>query len=162
MYNWAIQLDPEKGGNIVAGPWTSERFPQIETRIRELTEQHRELEDEPLHLAISYAPQRDPQDIFLFEVIGGTDSISPDKELFETTFASTPGFPMSTDQQLHLLLTNRSELDMALREGWQSVREIVDAIRSGEYKTLWADEIGKGVLGRLGLEAGRMEGAARG
>jgi hypothetical protein len=150
------------GGNAVAGTWTSERFPQFETQIRELTKQHRELEDEPLHLAISYAPQRDPQDIFLFEVIGGTDSVSPDKEIFETTFTSTPGFPMANGQQLHLILTNRSELDIALREGWQSVREIVDVIRSGEYQSLWADEIGKGVLERLELEAGRIEGAARG
>jgi len=150
------------GGNAVAGTWTSKRFPRFEAQIRELTKQHRELEDEPLHLAISYAPQRDRQDIFLFEVIGGTDSIGPDKELFETTFASTPGFPMDAGQQLHLLLTNRCELDMALREGWQSVREIVDAIRSGEYESLWADEIGKCVLDRLWSEAGRMEGAARG
>ena len=146
----------------MAGTWTSERFPQFETQIRELTKQHRELEDEPLHLAISYAPQRDPQDIFLFEVIGGADSISPDKVLFETTFASTPGFPMANGQQLHLILTNQRQLEMALDEEWPSVREIVDAIRSGEYESLWADEIGKCVLDRLWSEAGRMEGAARG
>jgi hypothetical protein len=62
----------------MAGSWTSERFPQFETAIRHLTDQHRELKDEPLHLAISYGPIRDQQDIFLFEVIGSTrESINP-------------------------------------------------------------------------------------
>lgn len=59
----------------MAGTWTSERFPQFEPAIRRLTEQHRELEDEPLHLALGYLPRRKGQEvydgIFLFEVIGG-------------------------------------------------------------------------------------------
>ncbi len=146
----------------MAGTWTSNRFPQFETQLRELTKQHRELEDEPLHLAISYAPQRDPHDIFLLEVIGGTDSISPDKELFETTFASTPGFTMPDGQQLHLILTNLREFEMALDEEWPSVREVVDAIRSGEYQILYDDETCKTILKRIQPEIGRMEGAARG
>ena len=57
----------------MAGSWSSERFPQFEQPIRTLTEQHRELKDEPLHLAIAYGPLRDQQDIFLFEVIGGAE-----------------------------------------------------------------------------------------
>ena len=78
----------------MAENWTSGRFPQFEAQIRELTSQHRELEDEPLHLAISYAPKRDPQDIFLFEVVGGNGSgiVSTEHELFEITFASAPVF----------------------------------------------------------------------
>jgi hypothetical protein len=55
----------------MAGPWTAERFPQFEAAIRRLTDQHRGLVDEPLHLAVSYLPAlRDQQHIFLFEVIG--------------------------------------------------------------------------------------------
>jgi hypothetical protein len=55
----------------MAESWTSDGFPQFEQAIRRLTEQHRELEDEPLHLAVSDSPaERDRQDIFLFEVIG--------------------------------------------------------------------------------------------
>jgi hypothetical protein len=50
----------------MAGTWISKTFPQFEKQIRNLTKQHRELKDEPLHLAISYAPKRDQQDIFLF------------------------------------------------------------------------------------------------
>ena len=51
----------------MAGSWTADRFPQFEAAIRHLTEQHRELVDEPLHLAVSYLPAtRDQQHIFLF------------------------------------------------------------------------------------------------
>jgi hypothetical protein len=53
------------------GKWTADRFPCFEPAIRRLAEQHRELRDEPLHLAVSYGPKRDPQDIFLFEVVAG-------------------------------------------------------------------------------------------
>jgi hypothetical protein len=95
-------------------------------------------------------------------VIGGNgDSVNPDRELFETTYASTPGFPMVEGQQLHLVLTNQRELDVALSEGWPSVCEVVDAIQSNDYKKLYADRTGGPILKRL-AESGHMEGAARG
>src|SRR5436309_13049248 len=100
----------------MAGSWTSERFPQFEQQIRELTEKHRQLEDEPLHLAVSYGPHRDQQDIFLFEVIGGLESISPEADLFEAAFESVPGLSTGFAQRLHLVLTNPSELKQALDE----------------------------------------------
>ena len=50
----------------MAGTWTSERFPQFEPAIRRLTQQHRELEDEPLHLALAYLPRRHGQEIHQF------------------------------------------------------------------------------------------------
>src|SRR5438128_10539283 len=115
----------------MAGSWTSERFPQFEQPIRALTEKHRQLEDEPLHLAISYGPQRDQQDIFLFEVIGGEESISPDRDLFEATFESIPGLQTGFAQRLHLILTTPPELKQALEEGWPLANEVVSAIRSG-------------------------------
>jgi len=144
----------------MAGPWTSTKFPQFKEQIRNLTKQHRELKDEPLHLAISYAPKRNQQDIFLFEVIGGNggESINPEKELFETTFTSTPSFPMAAGQQLHLILTNQRELDVALSEGWPSIREVVDAIQSNDYQKLYADKTGGQIL-KLLSKAGQMEGA---
>lgn len=147
----------------MAGTWTSTTFPRFDAQVRDLTKQHRELEDEPLHLAICYSPKRDRQDIFLLEAIGGNcgDSISSDQELFETTFASSPSFPMAAGQQLHLILTNRPELEVALSEGWPSVLEVVDAIQSNDYQKLYSDETGDQILKHL-TEAGRMEGAARG
>ena len=103
----------------MAGPWTAERFPQFEAPIRRLTEQHRELVDEPLHLAVSYLPaMRDQQHIFLFP----SHRWSRGKYQFrarafpEAVFETTPGFPMGPDEQLHLILTNPRELETAFRK----------------------------------------------
>jgi hypothetical protein len=147
----------------MAGSWTSERFPQFEAAIRRLTEQHRELEDEPLHLAVSYLPaKRDQHHIFLFEVIGtAEESLNPERDLFEVTFATTPGFPMEHDEQLHLILTNPRELKTAVRDGWPLANEIVNAIRARDYEVLYKDTVGKRVLAMLRAEARRRE-AARG
>jgi len=113
----------------MAGPWTSERFPQFEQPIRALTEKHRQLEDEPLHLAVSYGPPRDQQDIFLLEVIGGQESISPEGNLFEAAFESVPGLSTGFHQRLHLVLTNPPELRQALDQSWPLAEEVVSAFR---------------------------------
>jgi hypothetical protein len=135
----------------MAGTWTSERFPHFESDIRRLTEQHRELEDEPLHLAVAYLPARgDQQDIFLFEVIGGPIAgISPERNLFEVTFTATAGFPMGQDEHLHLVLTNPVELPVALEQGWPLAQDVVNAIRANDYRTMFADEVGEEILSRL-------------
>jgi hypothetical protein len=147
----------------MAGIWTSERFPKFESAIRQLTEQHRQLKDEPLHLALSYEPDREEQDIFLLEVISGNgDRLGEDRELFETVFNATPNFPISTDQKLHLVLTTPGEWETALREGWPSANEVRKAIESGEYQVLHADEIGQRILDSLRSETRREEEAARG
>ncbi len=111
----------------MAGSWAAERFPQFEAAIRRLTDQHRELVDEPLHLAVSYFPAtRDQQDIFLFEVVGGlAEGINPERDLFETTYLPASGFPMGPNEQLHLILTNPHELEIGLEEGWPLVCELV-------------------------------------
>src|SRR5205809_168416 len=137
--------------------WTSKRFPQFEEAIRALTEQHRELEDEPLHLAISYGPPRDQQDIFLFEVLGGDDSVSPERDLFETTFESVPGIPTGFSDRLHLVLTNPLELKKALKEGWPLAKEVVSAIQAKEYKVLHSDPVGERVLGQIRATARRQK-----
>ena len=145
----------------MAGSWTTDRFPQFEEAIRRLTEQHRELVDEPLHLAISYRPAtRDPQDIFLFEVIGRLwESLNPERELFEVTFASTPGFPMGPNEQLHLILTNPRELEIALREDWPLASEVVHSIHAGDFEVVFKDEEGDRVLARLQDESRRQVAA---
>jgi hypothetical protein len=147
----------------MAGLWATDRFPQFEEAIRRLTEQHRELEDEPLHLAISYLPAtRDQQHIFLFEVIGGPrESISPERDLFEVTFAASSGFPMGPNEQLHLILTNPRELDIALRESWPLASEVINALRAGDYKVLHKDKVGQQVLAKLRAEARRLVSAIR-
>ena len=133
----------------MAGPWTKERFPQFSDRLERLTKEHRELEDEPLHLAISYDPGRDPQDIFLFEVVGNfaNNEISPERDLFEVTFGSSQTFPLEQEQWLHLVLTSPKELDVALDEGWQRASELREALRQeGRAKVLYQDETGKQLM----------------
>ena len=104
----------------MAAPWTSSRFPQFEAAIRNLTEQHRQLEDEPLHLAISYLPaRRDQTHIYLFEVIGGfSENANLERDLFEATFEAASGFQMKPGEQLHLVLSTPQELQRAIREDW--------------------------------------------
>jgi hypothetical protein len=147
----------------MAGTWTTERFPAFENAVHQLAEQHRELEDEPLHLALSYEPQRDSQDVFLFEIIGGNSGpAGSDGDLFEVTFAPNADLPLPPNELLHLILSNPPELDLAMRQGWQRLREILLALRSGEYRVLHSDTVGSELLQRLIQAANNMEDAARG
>jgi hypothetical protein len=137
----------------MAGKWTSEQFPQFEAAIRQLTEQHRQLEDEPLHLALAYLPRRDglevEQGIFLFEVIGGAADFFGQDDLFETTFAATPDLPSGLEHTLHLILTTPRELEEALENDWPLAAEIADAVRRGDYKVLHEDSQGRSLLRKI-------------
>lgn len=148
----------------MAATWTSERFPQFAQAIRQLTAQHRELTDAPLHLAIAYGPPHDTQDIFLFEVIGASDGISlnSDRDLFETVFEPTPRLATGFDQRLHLVLTTPPEFETALREGWPLANEVVNAIQAGDYEVLYADAIGERTLESIRSASGRQAETARG
>jgi hypothetical protein len=158
-----------RGGKVrdMAGTWTSERFPQFEPAIRRLTEQHRELKDEPLHLALAYLPLRQGREVtegvFLFEVIGGAaESLADGEDLFETTFEAAPGLPTGFDQTLHLILTTPGELEKALAEGWPVAEEITDAVRRGNFKVLHSDGVGERVLRKIKGVVHRSKRAARG
>src|SRR5947209_48799 len=151
----------------MAGEWTSERFPHFEPAIRRLTEQHGELEDEPLHLALAYLPRRNGrevhQGIFLFEVVGGVpDRFSQSKDLFEVTFDAVPGLPTGFDQTLHLILTTARELVEGLTEGWPLAIEVTDAVRREDYKVLYSDTVGRKVLRQIRAAARSHKRAARG
>ncbi len=123
-------------------------FPNYEAELRTLVRDHKELKDEPLILALYYAPQRDPDDIFLFEVIKnfGANSIDPDRTLFEVAYGSTSGFPLAPGQHLRLVLTNPDELKAALREEWPLATELRDVLRSGKAMVLLAEEEGQRLL----------------
>lgn len=145
----------------MTGSWITDKFPQFENAIRRLTEQHRELEDEPLRLAVSYLPaKRDQEHIFLLEVVGPLgESVNSARDLFEATFNSSPGFPMGPNEQLHLILTNPRELRIAMKEGWPLALEIVNAMREGNYEVLFKDSVGEQILVSLQAEARREEAA---
>jgi hypothetical protein len=143
----------------MAGSWTSERFPQHEKALLRLVEQHRELEDEPLHLALAYLPaHRDQQHVYLFEVIGSRwESVSPDNDLFEVAFPPSTGFPMEPNEELHLILTNPRELNLALERNWPLASEVVKAIGDEDYEVLFKDEVGEKILDQLRAHLRRQE-----
>ena len=126
-------------------PGRTQRFPRVERQIRDLARQHRELRDEPLHLALTYEPGRDTPDIFLFELLGnfGGNDVNPDAKLFEVTIDSTPSLTMEPNQRLHLVLTNPEEFRVALEQRWPTAEEIRDAVRRGDG--LHLDELRFGV-----------------
>ena len=107
----------------MAGSSTSERLSEHAESVRRLIEQHRELEDEPLHLVVRYlpAPPRDGRHVYLLEVIGSQWEPNEERDSFEVTYAGTEGFPMRVDERLHLILTNPQELKVALSAGWPLV-----------------------------------------
>ena len=131
--------------------WTIGRYPDLEGPIRALAERHRELKDEPLHLALAYDPGRDTQDVFVFELLShfGADEVNPDGELFEVTFDRTRDFPLSEGQRLHLVLTSPSELEAALQQGWPSVKVIQMAVAKGDFEILFSDARGDETIRQL-------------
>lgn len=121
---------------------TMTTFPNLEERLKKLVEEHKALKDEPLLLAVYYAPERNPDDIFLFEVIEnfGGGSLDEDQTLFEVTYGPTPGFPMAAGQLLHLVMTHPEELAAAVREEWVLAEELRTAFRKNQARVLFADK----------------------
>jgi hypothetical protein len=69
---------------------------------------------------------------------------------------------MEPNQCLHLILTNPQEIKVVLAEDWPSAREILDAIRAGEYQILYRDELGEQLLDKLKGRHRRKKGAVSG
>jgi hypothetical protein len=123
--------------------------PQVVRQVEHLVDQHRQLADEPLLLAIYFEPERDEGDIFLFEVVDGfgAGQVDEDGKLFEVSYGSTPSFPLPSGQRLRLVLTSPGELQVASRNHWPSLEEIRSAVRDGRAMTLFSEP------GRPELEA---------
>jgi hypothetical protein len=123
-------------------------FPHSEDKVKSLVVEHRKLKDEPLVLALYYAPDREPQDIFIFEIIDGfgADSVDPERNLFEVAYASNAAFPLKQGQKLHLVLTNRKEVKVAFQDGWGGSQEIRDAIRRNDYRLIYQDPAAAGLM----------------
>ncbi len=112
--------------------------------------QHRALKHEPLRLAVYFAPpRRGKGDIFLFEVIDGfgADGVDPDHKLFEFGYGSTPAFPMRDDLTLRMILTNPTELRVAIRDHWKGIEKLRAARDAGRSTVIYADAIGRAALG---------------
>jgi hypothetical protein len=119
------------------------KYPHYLQAVRSLVAQHKRL-DEPLHLAIYYAPKRHPGDVFLFEVIDrfGDRRVDPDNRIFELSYGSTPGFPLPPGRNLRLILTNPTEFRAAADAKWKAIVELKESNRH----VLFADQRGRKLL----------------
>ncbi len=122
-----------------------------EVAVRKLVTQHEKREDEPLHLAILFAPKQRTKDINLFEVLGGFAGghVDPKKELFQVSFGSTRALPLAVGRDLILTLTSPAELRAAVQGDWKSLRGVRDALAHGRAKIVSVDKLGKTLLSLL-------------
>ena len=126
-------------------------FPGLAEQVAKLVKQHSEIDDEMLLLAVYYQPEREPGDVFLFEVIDnfGGGRVDEDGELFEGVFFSTSGFVMADGQKLHLVMTNPQEMLAASEQQWPSFEEVRAACRAGRYRRLHSQGEGAELMGKL-------------
>jgi len=120
----------------------STTFPAYEQDVRDLVDYHRQIEEEPLLLAVYYAPHtsgRSPHDVFLFEVYDGfqQNRISPERDFDEVWYGSTEAFPLGREQRLHIVLTNPVEFEEARQADWPLWRELREAVKQGKYKPIY-------------------------
>ena len=128
-------------------------YPAYEDLVRQLVEAHKGLPNERLMLAIYYAPERDPQDVFVFEVLEhfGANAIDDGQELLEATYPSSPNFLLAGNQLLHLVLTSPDEFKAAVMGRWRHINELLSAIDAKRFVVLHKE-------GTVGQELGAMLG----
>lgn len=139
----------------MARSWIAEHYPRHEAALRKLVEQHREITYEPLHLALIYRPpHRDPRHIYLFEVLTMiSNGLNWEDDLFEVELTAGEDFPLTSDEALHLIITNPIELEHAARHGWPIAAEVSAALSSGDFEILLCDKTGEDALRLLGQPA---------
>ena len=132
-------------------------YPDELVRVQRLIDQHRQLEQQPLLLAIYYAQDNDPHGVYLLEVISefGYNEVSDDQDMFEMEYGSTDGFPLPPGSHLHILLTNPKEFSLALRQDWRALAPLMSAIERGNYRVVH-QEGGEGSQLLAALQAERI------
>ena len=133
-------------------PATVATYPEYQEQVQELVEQHRERRKDRLHLAVYFGPaNRKRSDIYLFEVIEdfGGGRIDPQKKLFAFAYGSTPGLPLPEGVSLWMVLTNPSELDVAIEQNWAGIGDIRKAKNAGRAIVIHADAKGKRLWNKI-------------
>ena len=111
---------------------------QAPQQVRTLVQEHLRLTDEPLEVAIYFKSASRPEDYCLFEIAKnfGHDEVDPDRHITHIAFGSTPEFPLTSGQYLHLWLTSPAEFKEAWQNDWNDVKELRDAYDKGEFELL--------------------------
>jgi hypothetical protein len=135
-------------GAVVARP----SYPGYREQVVELVEQHKELVDERPVLAVYYSPDRDPGDVFLFEVydgLHGNEVARYGNDLTEVLYGPTYGFALERGQYLHIVMTNPNELRVACRENWRLLNEVRAAIGAERYEVIHQQHGDEWLMGLL-------------
>jgi len=116
------------------------KYPSYLNQVKDLVEQHRELVEEPLLLAIYYAPDRNPEDVFLFEILdnfrGGALDTSGD--ILEVLYGQTELFVLEQrNAMLHILLSNPDEFCDAAARGTMRMIELREAFGNGKAQIVY-------------------------
>ncbi len=120
-------------------------------KLQRLVRYHKKMTEEPLLLAVRFTPARNKGDLFVFEIVEnfGSNSVDPEKTIFEVSYASTPGFQMRDGQYLHLVLTNPVEFKVAADQNWKAIVELRKALRAGKTDILFATPQGRSLWSLL-------------
>ena len=126
-------------------------YPDYQQQVERLVSQHRQLEHQPLLLALYYAQDSDPQGVYLLEVISqfGYNEVSEDQDMFEIEYNSSPGFLLPAGSRLHILLTNPVELQAAVDQKWSALSPVQQAIRQGRCRVIHEEPAGSEALALL-------------
>ncbi len=117
-----------------------ETYPIYLEQVNDLVKRHLENFEDRLLLAIYYAPERSPSDVFLFEVLKdfNSDSLEEEGDILEVLFGATPAFPLQNRGDfLHILLTNPEEFQTIINEPTPYYRELLDACSNGKAQTVY-------------------------
>lgn len=120
-------------------------YPDYLEKVKQLVDQHLELVEEPLLLAIYYAPDRAENDVFLFEVLDNFNgsSIEYDGDLLEVLYGSTRHFELHhRDAMLHVVLTSPEELHRAAEKNTPRFVEVKQALAQQRAQVVYVDPKG--------------------
>jgi hypothetical protein len=124
---------------------------EVPDAIKSLVASHREIKEEPLHLAIFLRDPARPAELVLLEVLGnfGQDQISDEGEIMTVRFPSSADLPIGSDRELCLMLTNVPEFETASASNWASILEVRRLIGEEAYSVVSSDDVGKRLLQEL-------------
>ncbi len=101
---------------------------------------HTELKDTPLILAIYFKSGQSPNEECVFEVLRhfGLDEVSEEKSVFQIQFGPTQNFRLPEGDRLHLFLSNPNEMMYAIEHGWPEINDLIEAIKADSCETIYS------------------------
>ncbi len=128
-------------------------FPYYLGAIKELVTQHLELVEEPLHLAVYDAPERERDDAFLFEVLGNFEAgaLVSDGDVLEVLYGPTKHFPLELrDDMLHVVLASPDEFKYANQRKTIKLAELKRAFAAGQAEIIYSSKEAAGLRKEIG------------